>query len=530
MMGIESVSAGQYIVTLEFINDFKGNCGKENYCFKQRITSNCMQPEVDLLGSKNNGHGILTFNGSEWLKKWRYATEAEKVEYDRLGKPYDVTTLLSNTKPKLSRFTPGTYVVSLRDGAKGISIFDKGMVAEVTGYGKIRLNNTIWSCSDEDGIKWFATSEEATKFSNELLGIPNHKSLPITPPPLIIPGCYYKFNWDFIKSTANNIVVCKISTVTNSHITINWRNYLWENTDFKYSNHDVYDLARMSNVVKLSLEEVQQYLPDNHPDKIKTEKESEYFYIKYDESISEVQFNQLCEVLTKKYGKFTPHCGWQMNFEMFKMQKFIRTKNQSWYHEVNWCIDNNEQGIKKQKSIYDFIGKTTYNPHTFEPVSGTKPNTSTESLPQMEVGKWYELISTITGDRWIIKFKEKTSTLITVFKASTPHDNYKDLGGGGGFVITQVKNVKRLTDLSEVYRLFPDEFAGTSGYDNTSDLGGGGDWWGNNDITISVNRDNYSYSVDPIKSIHPPKTLKHQSPYVIKEKTKKSNKFIRITR
>jgi len=523
MIQTEVVDAGKYIVTLEFLNNFKGNCGKENYCFKQRVTSNCMNPEVDLAGSKSNGHGILTFNGSEWLKKWRYATEAEKVEYDRLGKPYDVTTLLStsNNNSKPGYFEKGSYVVSLFDNALCIGGFNKGCIARVTknggGGGGLEFNNKNWfgnSADDKGGlIKWFATLEEATKFSNELLGVKSKEQ---------------KFDnnkWYRVGGTISGKYYVK-GKIDDSFL---------DSFD-EYIYNESYHECRINlgsigtyNYKEVNLAEVMDYLPYNHPDKLlKAKEESEYFYIKYDESISELQFDQLCEVLTKKYGKFTPHCGWQMNFEMFKMQKFIRTKNQSWYHEVNWCIDNNEQGIKKQKSIYDFIGKTTYNPHTFEPVSGTKPNTSTESLPQMEVGKWYELISTITGDRWIIKFKEKTSTLITVFKASTPHDNYKDLGGGGGFVITQVKNVRQLTDLSEVFRLFPEEKIDGKASDF---VGGGEDWLNFKDcITISVNNNNYNYSVDPIKSLPLPKTLKHQSPYILKEKTKKSNKFIRITK
>lgn len=82
-----------YIVTLQLIPRFKGNCGKENYCFKQREDSNHIQPSMDLSGSDRNGHAILTFDKSGDLKDWRYATAQEIAEYDRINKPYDVTTL-----------------------------------------------------------------------------------------------------------------------------------------------------------------------------------------------------------------------------------------------------------------------------------------------------------------------------------------------------------------------------------------------------------------------------------------------------
>lgn len=52
-----------------------------------------MAPEVDLKGSTSNSHGVMSFGKKEWLKDWRYATQEEAAEYERLGKPYDVTTL-----------------------------------------------------------------------------------------------------------------------------------------------------------------------------------------------------------------------------------------------------------------------------------------------------------------------------------------------------------------------------------------------------------------------------------------------------
>ena len=83
---------GDYIVTLD-VTSVVINCGKNNYCFKQREDEYYIQPVCDLKGSKDNGHSVLTFDKSEDLKDWRYATKDEICIYNELQKPFDVTTL-----------------------------------------------------------------------------------------------------------------------------------------------------------------------------------------------------------------------------------------------------------------------------------------------------------------------------------------------------------------------------------------------------------------------------------------------------
>lgn len=82
---------GDYIVTLDVLDGY--NCARKNYCFKQRIDNKAIYPEVDLQGSRENGHAVMSFDKNEYLKDWRYATPEEIAEYERIGKPYDVTTL-----------------------------------------------------------------------------------------------------------------------------------------------------------------------------------------------------------------------------------------------------------------------------------------------------------------------------------------------------------------------------------------------------------------------------------------------------
>jgi len=86
---------GDYIVTLE--GNFATDCGKKNYCFKQRIDCEYINPVYDLRGDKSNGNHTMAFDKKSLLLDWRYATSEEIAEYDRLGKPYDVTTLNSKS-------------------------------------------------------------------------------------------------------------------------------------------------------------------------------------------------------------------------------------------------------------------------------------------------------------------------------------------------------------------------------------------------------------------------------------------------
>ena len=84
-----------YIVTLniDHTGGFGTSCAKENYCFKQRQAEWYISPEIDLEGSTTNSNGGLNFNSNGKLIDWRYATPQEIEEYDRLGKPFDVTTI-----------------------------------------------------------------------------------------------------------------------------------------------------------------------------------------------------------------------------------------------------------------------------------------------------------------------------------------------------------------------------------------------------------------------------------------------------
>lgn len=83
---------GEYIVSLYNHNQFK-----RNYCFKQRENAKYLRPELDSVGSNNNGLASISINNPQ---TWRYATKEEQERYDDLGKPYDTTIPKSEPKAK----------------------------------------------------------------------------------------------------------------------------------------------------------------------------------------------------------------------------------------------------------------------------------------------------------------------------------------------------------------------------------------------------------------------------------------------
>lgn len=82
-----------YIVTLKVDPRINTDCAKDNYIFRQEKDADSLQLTKDLKGVRN-GNDTLRADKTNYLKDWRYATAQEIAEYDRLGKPYDVTTLI----------------------------------------------------------------------------------------------------------------------------------------------------------------------------------------------------------------------------------------------------------------------------------------------------------------------------------------------------------------------------------------------------------------------------------------------------
>ena len=92
---------GEYIV---LISDGQSTSGTtlvqsdqfiKNNCYKVRENNRFLRPELDSCGIIDNGWECILYNPNKFHKtrNWRYATQEEIDEYERRGKPYDVTEL-----------------------------------------------------------------------------------------------------------------------------------------------------------------------------------------------------------------------------------------------------------------------------------------------------------------------------------------------------------------------------------------------------------------------------------------------------
>lgn len=111
---------GDYIVvTNDYLNPLGSNLTKNNYCFKHgsQVYTNLI-PERTWNALSNSYSCSIKL--SDRNKSWRWATEEEIAEYNRLGKPYDVTTLKMTEhgffKDCKSRYTRGDEILSFNSG------------------------------------------------------------------------------------------------------------------------------------------------------------------------------------------------------------------------------------------------------------------------------------------------------------------------------------------------------------------------------------------------------------------------------
>lgn len=68
-----------------------GNGGfKKGYIYKQRSDYYCIIPYLDDYGHEGNGWSVIDFNEKT---TYRMGSKEEGIEYERIGKPFDTTTL-----------------------------------------------------------------------------------------------------------------------------------------------------------------------------------------------------------------------------------------------------------------------------------------------------------------------------------------------------------------------------------------------------------------------------------------------------
>ena len=73
-----------------------------NHCYKVKENKSFLMTELDSIGGTSNGWECIPYNPNEYHKdrNWRYATQEEIDEYERRGKPYDVTELNKQSFPE----------------------------------------------------------------------------------------------------------------------------------------------------------------------------------------------------------------------------------------------------------------------------------------------------------------------------------------------------------------------------------------------------------------------------------------------
>lgn len=105
-----------YIVLLKYkdARDSGSSSYILNHCYKQRENKDYLLTYLDSKGSTSNGWTWFPFNEPD---NWRYATREEAAEYERLGKPYDITTLICETDKISCILSEGDEVVF--EGPKG---------------------------------------------------------------------------------------------------------------------------------------------------------------------------------------------------------------------------------------------------------------------------------------------------------------------------------------------------------------------------------------------------------------------------
>lgn len=86
------VKEDSYFVVLDYDKTMNTLCAKVNYCFKQKQSSRFIDVYKNLYKVKASNQS-LTFDRKENLFDWRYATQEEINEYERLGHPYNVETI-----------------------------------------------------------------------------------------------------------------------------------------------------------------------------------------------------------------------------------------------------------------------------------------------------------------------------------------------------------------------------------------------------------------------------------------------------
>lgn len=125
----------------------------KNHCYKVRENSTFLKTELDSNGSTTNGWECVPYNPNQFHKtrNWRYATQEEIDEYERRGKPYDVTELNKQSLPDEGSIEIKHFPENL---IRYLENNDRKSVSGDSSYNKEKViiawnKSSYWFCSVE---------------------------------------------------------------------------------------------------------------------------------------------------------------------------------------------------------------------------------------------------------------------------------------------------------------------------------------------------------------------------------------------
>jgi hypothetical protein len=237
----------------------------ENYCFKIRteldkIYSCGFHPELDIKDSRDNGWFLTETAKRSNLNlyenfKLRLATQEEIDEYNRLGKPFDVSTLLKTEEES-------DYVV--QSPPEGVEIVKLRVIKDIPK----KWNNWVSCPYIPKGTITWTTKKDFDNTISRYYHIEGNRHTT-------------NFSKDFFEVVKDEFIAGKWYKYTADHLTrVYYAKYSSKqgaSDQFWYDEiiiNGVYELGRYWSVIKVKpilledLSEIQEFLPDNHPDKV----------------------------------------------------------------------------------------------------------------------------------------------------------------------------------------------------------------------------------------------------------------------
>ena len=238
----------EYIVLLDKLS----KAFDKDYCYKQRENYEYLRVYKDANGDVNGNFSVRPIDKG-LKKKWRYATSAEIAQYDKLGKPYDVTTL--NSVKTLNKDTvkigQKVRVCNLKENQiddwnnANLPNNYTGTVTSVRGGITSQSPNHFWVYLDNNTLA-------IGTMHLELLEEPNSETLS---PETMVSGEWYK-----VVSILDNEYLFKFDKLHFSQITA-FETYLINKSE-KISQTNLMDTSYVKALQKASKEEVEKYYPD----------------------------------------------------------------------------------------------------------------------------------------------------------------------------------------------------------------------------------------------------------------------------